>query len=150
MWRGNGAVSPRSIAFVALLLLSCGGCEQLGNPKQYATGPTSWKDQNGHLITTTRSFNNEKTIRRIASEGLDDFDYRDASIGPSETLTIVLVRPRALRMTRRRSLKLATTFKLEDGPPITRTWAVPAGSDRWRAAFALPEPPVGAVSSVAP
>jgi hypothetical protein len=150
MWRGNEAVSRPSVALLALAMLSCTGCEQLGNPEQYTTGPTSWKDGNGHLITTTRSFKNEKTIRRITSEGLDDFDYRDASIGPSEALTIVLVRPRTLRMTRRRTLKLTTIFKLEDRPPITRTWAVPASSDRWRAAFSLPEPPIGAVSSVGP
>ena len=149
MWRGNEAVSRPSVALVALVVMSCAGCEQLGNPEQYTTGPTSWKDQNGHLITTTRSFKDEKTIRRI-SEGLEDFDYADKSIGPSEALTIVLVQPRTLRMTRRSRLKLTTIFKLEGQPPITRTWSVPASADRWRAAFALPEPPLGAVTSVAP
>jgi hypothetical protein len=132
------------------LALGIGGCNQLGNPEQFATGPTTWKDQHGHLVTTTRSFKDEKTIRRLLSQGIEDLDYADASIGPSETLTVVVVVPRALRPTRGRGLKLVTTFKLRGRPPMTRRWTVQRDSRRWSAAFALPEPPLGAVSAVAP
>ena len=142
------------VGFLIALLASWAGtgCDQLGNPEQYATGPTSWKDQYGHLVTTTRSFRNEKTIRRIVSEGLEDLDYADPSIGPSETLTIVVVVPRAIfpRYGGRREVKLATVFKLRGRPAVTRRWSAPAESRKWSAAFALPEPPVDAISSLAP
>ena len=143
-------MTRRSVAsaFVVALLLS--GCDQLGNPPQYTTGPTSWKDQHGHLVTTTRSFKNEKTIRRVLEDGIEDLDYADPSLGPSEALTIVVVHPRALRPTRQRQRTLVTIFKLEGRRPITRKWNVPASSRRWTAAFSLPEPPLDAVSSVAP
>jgi hypothetical protein len=126
------------------------GCEQLGNPKQFTTGPTTWKDQHGHLVTTTRSFRDEKTIRRVLDEGIESLDHVDPSIGPDEALTIVVVRPRALRPTRHRQLRLVTIFKLENRRPITRKWTVPASGRKWTAAFALPAPPQDAVSSVAP
>jgi hypothetical protein len=132
------------------LALAIGACNQLGNPEQFATGPTSWKDQRGHLITTTRSFKDEKTIRRLLAEGIEGLDYADPSIGPSETLTVVIVVPRALRPTRGRGLQLVTTFKLAGRAPITRRWSVQHDARRWSAAFALPEPPLGAVSAVAP
>ena len=86
----------------------------------------------------------------VSVEGLEGFDYADPSIGPSQALTIVVVQPRALRPMRRGELKLATIFKLEGRRPITRIWNVPSTADQWSAAFALPEPPIGAVSSVAP
>jgi hypothetical protein len=128
-----------------------GGCEQLGNPPQFATGPTEWKnDEYGHLVTTTRSFRNEKTIRRLVSEGLEDLDHADPSIGPSQTLTLVSVVPHRLRRQRRREVKLVTIFKLTDQAPIVRRWSAPPSSRRWNAAFALPEPPSGAATSVAP
>lgn len=126
------------------------GCDQLGNPQQFATGPTSWKDQRGHLVTTTRSFRNEKTIQRLVSEGLGDLDYADPAIGPSQTLTFVSVVPRRLSQTRRRGVRLVTIFKVPDRAPIARRWSAPASSRHWNAAFALPAPPTGAVTSVAP
>jgi hypothetical protein len=134
------------------LLFLTAGCDQLGNPKQYATGPTPWKDQHGHLVTTTRSFKSEKTIRRVLAEGFEGFDYADPSIGPSQTLTLVSVVPRALRpfRDRRRVVTLVTIFKLRDGPAVTRRWKAPLDSNKWSAAFALPDAPAGAVSSVAP
>lgn len=143
--------------FVALVVgglasWTCAGCDQLGNPQQYATGPTPWKDRHGDLVTTTRSFRNEKTIRRIVAEGLDDLDYADPSIGPSETLTIVVVVPRAIlpRYGGSQEVNLVTIFKLKGRTPITRRWTARAASRKWSAAFALPEPPVDAISSVAP
>lgn len=132
------------------LALWTGGCEQLGNPAQFATGPSPWKDQRGHLVTTTRSFKDEKTIRRLLSEELSNLDYADPSIGPSEVLTVVIVVPRALRQTRRREVNLVTIFKLRGRAPITRRWEVRGEARKWRAAFALPEPPVDAITSVAP
>lgn len=143
-------MSRHSVAWALVLALSAGGCEQLGNPDQFATGPTPWKDQRGHLITTTRSFKDEKTIRRVLSSGIEDLDYTDPSIGPSQALTVVVVVPRVLRSTRRGDLKLVTIFKLRHRAPITRRWSAPTESRRWSAAFALPEPPVDAVTSVAP
>jgi hypothetical protein len=131
-------------------VLLVAGCDQLGNPQQFATGPTSWKDQYGHVITTTRSFKSESTIRRVVAEGLKGLDYADPSIGPSQVLTIVVVVPRALRIPRRPEVRLATTFKLAGRRPITRQWNAPATSNKWSAAFALPEPPVGAITVVAP
>jgi hypothetical protein len=139
-------LSLTSLAFVGLLL----GCEQLGNPDQYATGPTSWTDQYGELVTTTRSFRNEKTIRRLVSQGLEDLDYADPSIGPSETLTLVFVAPRRIRVQHGPTLSLVTILKLPDRAPMVRRWVAPAESRHWTAAFALPVPPVGAVTSLAP
>jgi hypothetical protein len=150
MWRENEVVSPPRIVWALLLALWTGGCEQLGNPAQFATGPTSWKDRYGHLTTTTRSFKDENTIRRLLSEELKDLDYADPSIGPSQVLTVVVVVPRTLRVTPRRELRLVTTFKLAGRAPIARRWKVTHDARKWSAAFALPEPPLGAVSSVAP
>lgn len=133
-----------------IFVLCCCGCEQLGNPKQFATGPSTWRDAQAHLVTTTRSFTDEHTVRRLLSEELKDLDYRDPSIGPSETLTVVAVVPRGLRPTMKRRLKLVTLFKFERRKPLTREWKAPRDARKWTAAFALPEPPVDAVSSVAP
>ena len=72
---------PRRAWFIGALCFVC-GCKQLGNPPQFATGPTQWTGEQGHLVTTTRSFRNEKTIRRLVSEGLGELDHADASIGP--------------------------------------------------------------------
>lgn len=147
---------PRHAWVVAVLSLlgAClcllGACEQLGNPPQYATGPTEWKDEHGHVVTTTRSFRNEKTIQRLVAEGLGDLEHADASIGPSETLTIVSVVPHRLRRDRRGKLELVTIFKVPDRAPIARRWSVPASSKHWHAAFALPAPPQGAATSVVP
>ena len=139
----------RLTALVTIGLLAT-ACDQLGNPRQFATGPTSWSDQNGRVVTTTRSFNNEATIRRLVSEGMEGFDHSDPSIGPSQTLTLVVVVPEALRATRRPRIELTTTFKMGERRPIRRRWSVPARSTKWSAAFALPEPPVGAITAVAP
>ena len=127
-----------------------GGCDQLGNPPQFATDATEWTDGNGVVVTNTRSFRDEKTIRRLVAEGLDGLDYADSSIGPSQTLTLVSVAPRSLRMTGRPRVTLVTTFRLRGGVPLIRRWSAPASSSRWSAAFALPEPPQGAVTSVVP
>lgn len=128
------------------------GCDQLGNPQQYATGPTPWKDRQGHLVTTTRSFKNEKAIRRIVSEDLEKLDYADPSIGPAEVLTVVMVAPQGIHpmYARRRQVDLVTIFKLQGRPPISRRWSAPTASRKWSAAFALPEPPLDAISSVVP
>ena len=125
-------------------------CDQLGNPPQFATAPTKWDDAHGRLVTTTRSFRNEKTIQRLVAEGLGDLDHMDPSIGPSQTLTIVSVVAHRLDRKRGPRMQLVTTFKLPEGAPIVRKWSVPLSSRPWNAAFALPEPPTGAVTSVAP
>jgi hypothetical protein len=143
-------VSRPSGAWLIGALCLLGGCDQLGNPPQFATAPTDWTDGNGHIETTTRSFRDEKTIRRLAAEALVAFDYADSSIGPSQTLTLVSVEPRSLKLTGRPRVTLVTTFRLRSGEPLTRRWTAPATSRRWSAAFALPEPPQGAVTSVAP
>jgi hypothetical protein len=132
-----------------LTLLAC-ACEQLGNPPQYATAPTPWKDARGHLVTTTRSFKNEKTIRRIVAEGMDELDYSDPSIGPSQTLTLVQVIPRAFRPTRAASIDLVTRFELRGSRVLNRAWRAPSSKRKWSAAFALPEPPINAITAVAP
>lgn len=132
----------------ALLLLV--GCDQLGNPRQFATEPTKWSDGNGLVVTTTRSFRDEKTIRRLAAGGLEELDYADSSIGPSQTLTLVSVEPLSLRVTGRPRVALVTTFRLSNGERLKRRWSAPASSSRWSAAFALPEPPEVAVTSVVP
>ena len=132
----------------ALCLLA--GCDQLGNPPQFATGPTKWSAPHGRLITTTRSFRNEKTVRRLVSEGLSHLDHTDASFGPSQTLTFVSVVHDGLSRKQRRTVELITTFKLANHAPVVRRWSVPTSSRHWNAAFALPEPPSVAVTSVAP
>lgn len=139
-----------SLVFILVTTLSLFGCDQLGNPEQHTTPPTPWKDRYGHLVTTTRSFTGEQTIRRLTSEGIEDLDHADRSIGPDQTLTVVVVIPRALPPTRRGRVQLVTIFKLRGRAPIQRRWMAPTSSDRWRAAFALPSPPVGAVTSVVP
>jgi len=143
-------VSRPDGAWVIGVLCLLVGCEQLGNPPQFATAPTQWDDEQGHLETTTRSFRNEKTIQRLVAEGLGDLDHADPSIGPSQTLTLVSVVVHELRRKRRREIELVTIFKLADPAPIVRRWSAPPSSRHWHAAFALPEPPSGAVTSVAP
>lgn len=139
-----------SLALVSVLALLSGGCEQLGNPPQYATGPTPWKDGHGHLVTTTRSFKNENTIRRIIAEGMGKLDYSDPSIGPSQALTLVEVVPRAFRPARSGNVDLVTRFELRGRRVLNRSWRAPSSKRRWSAAFALPEPPIKAVTAVAP
>jgi len=151
MWRESEAVSrPSRRAWVVGALCLLGGCDQLGNPPQFATAPTEWKDEHGHVVTTTRSFRSEKTIQRLVAEGLGDLDHADASIGPSQTLTLVTVVQHSLRRQRRGEVELVTIFKVPDRAPIVRRWKAPASSRHWNAAFALPAPPVGAATSVAP
>ena len=140
---------PSLLGFVVAVSLVL-GCEQLGNPEQYATAPTPWKDQYGHLVTTTRSFTDTKTIRRLVSESMEGLDYADPSIGPNEALTVVVVVPRALRSMGPGRVPLVTIFKLEGRAPIQRRWSAPRSERKWSAAFALPTPPNGAVTSVAP
>jgi hypothetical protein len=102
------------------------------------------------MVTTTRSFRNENTIRRLVSEGLGGLDYADPAIGPKETLTLVSVTHLPVRQTSLGSLKLVTIFKVGDQPPIVRRWAASTRTRHWNAAFAMPEPPSAAVTSVAP
>jgi hypothetical protein len=108
------------------------------------------EDEHAHLITTTRSFRNQNTIQRLVAEGLGDLDHADASIGPLQTLTLVAVVARRLSQESRRKVKLVTIFKLPERAPIVRRWSAPASSHHWSAAFALPEPPSGAATSVVP
>lgn len=132
------------------LLAQLVGCDQLGNPKQYATGPTVWRGPHGHLVTATRSFRGEKTIRRMVAEGLEGLDHVDPSIGPDQTLTFVSVVARALRAQRTRTVELVTVFEMPDRRPVARRWKASADSRHWGAAFAMPAPPTDAVTSLAP
>ena len=104
-------------------------------------------------MTSTRSFKNETTIRRLVSEGMDGFNYSDPSIGPSQALTLVVVVAHALgprRQARRGKVELVTRFELPGRRAIQRTWTAPPTERKWSAAFALPAPPVKAVTVVAP
>jgi len=139
----------RLACFIGLLGLLV-ACNQLGNPPQFATGPTESKDGRAHVVTTTRSFRDETTIRRLASEGLGELDYSDPSIGPAQTLTLVSVSPRSLRVAGGPRVTLVTRFELPNYAPITRRWSAPVSSRRWNAAFAMPEPPISAVTYLAP
>ena len=141
---------PREAAAACIALVLSIGCDQLGNPEQFATGPTVWTSPYGRLVTTTRSFVDESTIRRLVSEGMEGLDYADPSIGPSESLTIVVVLPRSLERIRQRRVNVVTTFKLPERPPISRRWVASVTSDKWSAAFALPAPPLDAITSLAP
>jgi len=143
-------VSRPSGAWLIAAICLLGACDQLGNPPQFATGPTEWKDGRGHLDTTTRSFRDEKTIRRLTSERLGELDHADASISPSQTLTVVSVVPRTLRTPRGPGLTLVTTFEFRNHAPLRRQWSAPASSRHWNAAFAVPEPPLRAFTSVGP
>ncbi len=142
--------APWAVAVVALFSLGL-GCDELGNPPQLVTGPTAWSlDVGGRIVTSTRSFRDEKTIRRIEADGMGELDHADPSIGPSETLTLVSAVPHHLPPIRRRRVRLVTIFKLPNRAPINRYWTAPASSRRWTAAFALPAPPIAAVTSLAP
>jgi hypothetical protein len=127
-----------------------GGCDQFGNPPPFATGPTDWQAGVVRLVTTTRSFRDEKTIQRLTSKGLGKLDHADASIGPSQTLTVVSVEPHGLSIPPSARVPLVTTFELRNGARLRRQWSAPASSRRWNAAFALPEPPLRALTSVVP
>ena len=140
---------PAEAACLLLVAWLAAGCDQLGNPPQFATPPTEWRDANGHLVTTTRSFKNEKTIRRLVSDGIEDLDDSDPSIGPSQTLTIVVVVPRSFRASRRGEVPLVTRFELPQRT-VERRWKVVPENRKWSAAFALPAPPDKAVTAVAP
>ncbi|MGB8331941.1 MAG: hypothetical protein WCE62_17580 [Polyangiales bacterium] len=143
-------MSSRERACIIGVFWFLGACDQLGNPPQYATAPTVWDDPRGRLETSTRSFRNESTIRRLVSDGLGELDHADPSIGPSQTLTIVSVAARRFDPIGRRSVPLVTVFKFSNHTPILRNWSADVSSRRWTAAFATPEPPAGAVTSVAP
>jgi len=143
-------VSRPSRACLVGILWVLAACDQLGNPPQFATPPTIWDDTHGRIETTTRSFRDEVTIRRLVSEGLGELDHADASIGPSQTLTLVSVVPRRLGGTRLPALELVTTFGFSKHAPVVRRWSVDATRRHWNAAFATPEPPTRAVTSVAP
>ncbi len=141
----------RTAALLAVVIaLFIAACDQLGNPPQYVTGPTSWQNGQEDLITTSRSFRDENTIRRLASEGLQELDHADPSFGPSQTLTIVSVVPRRLLPSRGGAIVLVTVFELEGQAPEVRRWPVSAPARRWTGAFALPGPPKAAVTSLAP
>ncbi|MEM7434083.1 MAG: hypothetical protein AAF436_02955 [Myxococcota bacterium] len=143
--------SPARLAWLALAVLPLtASCDQLGNPEQLTTGPTVWNTDQHELVTTTHSFRNPKTVRRLVEDGLEGFDYADASIGPSQTLTFVTVAPRRLRPLVPGPMSLETRFELQDNLVSVRRWPVPGGGRLWNAAFALPAPPVAAVTSVAP
>jgi hypothetical protein len=136
---------------LAVTALALVGCDQLGNPPQLTTGPTAWSlDVGGRIVTTTRSFKDEKTIRRLEAESLGELDHADPSIGPTETLTLVFAVPQRIPPIRRRKVSLVTIFKLPDRSPISRRWTAAAGSRRWSAAFAMPAPPIGAVTTLEP
>jgi len=149
-WLASEAVKRLSGLHVLVALVAVCGCDQLGNPPQYATGPSPWEDGRGHLITTTRSFRNESTIRRLATEDLSELDHVDPSVGPSQTLTLVSVVPRRLRARAGPTIVLVTIFELEGQAPVVRRWSVSVSAQRWQGAFALPAPPKAAVTSVAP
>jgi len=141
---------PRQPLALAALFSLILGCDQLGNPKQLTTGPTVWTTNHHDLVTTTHSFRNPKTVRRLVADGLGDLDYSDPSIGPDQTLTFVTVAPRRLRPVRPRAMTLVTRFEIPGRNPIARRWNAPADSRSWGAAFALPAPPSDAITSVAP
>jgi hypothetical protein len=150
MWLASEAVKRPNGLLVLIALVAVHGCDQLGNPPQYTTGPSPWEDARGHLVTSTRSFRNESTIRRLASEDLSELDHVDPSVGPSQTLTMVSVVPRRLRASPGPTIVLVTIFELEGQAPVVRRWSVSASERRWNGAFALPTPPKAAVTSVAP
>lgn len=81
---------------------------------------------------------------------MDDLDYSDPSIGPSQTLTVVVVVPRSFRASRRGRVPLVTRFELPNGRSLERRWQVVPENRKWSAAFALPAPPDEAVTAVAP
>ncbi|MEM7137160.1 MAG: hypothetical protein AAF500_11305 [Myxococcota bacterium] len=141
-------VAPASLALVWLALTA--SCDQLGNPEQLTTGPTVWDTDLHELVTTTHSFRNPKTVRRLVEDGLESFDYADASFGPSQTLTLVTVAPRRLRPLVPGPMSLETRFDFPDNMVAVRRWPAPGGGRLWNAAFALPAPPVAAVTTVAP
>ena len=81
---------------------------------------------------------------------MQDLDYADPAIGPSQTLTIVVVVPRAIRPGPLPRLRLITRFEFESKRVLSRKWTVPLEERKWTAAFALPERPTKAVTAVAP
>lgn len=142
--------SRRNLVAWTLLLSLGAGCDQLGNPEQLTTGPTISRTNQHEFVTTTHSFRNERTIRRLVQDGLEGFDYADASIGPEQTLTLVTVAARGLRPLMPGPMRLVTRFEFGDHAPLTRPWPVPGGVRQWEAAFALPAAPTAAVTSVGP
>ncbi len=148
--RGSLGNNPGRLWALSALLSLLFGCDQLGNPRQLTTGPTAWTTNHHELVTTTHSFRNPRTIKRLVADGLDDLDYSDPSIGPDQTLTFVTVAPRRLRRVRPGPMRLVTRFEIPGQRPIARHWKMPAGSRHWGAAFALPAPPSAAITSVAP
>lgn len=140
---------PRGLLALGALSLVV-GCDQLGNPEQLTTGPTVWRSGQHELVTTTRSFRNPNTIRRLVADGLDDLDYSDPSIGPDQTLTFVVVARGRLRPFRPGPMTLVTRFEIPGRRPIARGWNAPGGLRQWAAAFALPAPPSAAVTYAVP
>lgn len=135
---------------IGLAVLGPSACDELGNPEQLTTGPTVLEYGGHELVTTTHSFRNPKTIRRIVEDEPTRFVYSDASIGPEQTLTVVTVAPRRLRPVRPGRMTLTTRFEFPGGTVVERRWQSVEGSRLWEAAFALPDPPTAAATTAAP
>ena len=146
----NEAVSLRSAGLVLTMVGLLAGCDQLGNPEQLVTGPTVWSSNHHELVTTTRSYRDPSTIRRLVEVGLEGFAHADPSVGPNQTLTLVTVAPRRLRPVVPGPLTLTTRFELPGSRVIERRWRSPPDSRHWSAAFVLPDAPVAATTSAEP
>lgn len=132
---------------VAVLLLAC---EALGNPPQQITPPAVWSRGRASITTTTQSFSNAKTIKRLVREGLGDLTYADDAVGPGQTLTLVTAVPSWRQRRRQTPARLVTVFEMANGRKVERRWSGPPHDREWRAAFALPDAPRTAITVLAP
>lgn len=142
---------PRLRSAIGVLLLSsCLACDALGNPPQRVTPPEVWVEGNDKITTTSQSFSDSPTIERLLHEGLGDLDYVDRAVRDAKTLTFVTAVPGLRERRRRNPQELVTLFEFANGRKIERRWWVQPGRQKWKAAFALPEPPKRAVTALAP
>lgn len=133
-----------------LLLLLCVACDALGNPPQRVTPPEIWVEGDEKVTTTSQSFSDSATIQRLLDEGLGELDYVDPTLRDTETLTLVTAVPGLRERWRRVPAELVTLFEFANGRKIERRWWGEPGKQKWKAAFALPEPPKRAVTALAP
>ena len=132
---------------MAALVLAC---EAMGNPPQQVTPPAVWTHDRASITTTTQSFSNARTIKRLVREGLGDLTYADDAVGPGQTLTLVTAVPSWKQRRRQTPARLVTVFEMADGRSVERRWSGPPHEREWRAAFALSDAPRAAITALAP
>lgn len=136
--------SAARLLVIALVVMG-GGCEELGNPS--AGVGSRLRDEVAVTITWVRTGSPEDAalLARRVPEGRLHHADRTAPAGGAVALVMVEA---TLSSPGPEVRRVTTSFLLRDGQRLQRSWAVPSSEARWYGLFALPEPPLRAVTRV--